>query len=142
MRAASGRGKDMAVRPILKLGHPTLRQVAAPVPAFDTPELHALVADMQDTMRAADGAGLAAIQLGVLQRVVIFGLDYSPRYPTAEPVPFTFASLRAKSFTRVRRTSCMGLLQAGSRVRISACPTPPWDTVPRTGRNERKHLRP
>jgi peptide deformylase len=79
----------MAVRPILKLGHPTLRQVAAPVPAFDTPELHALVADMQDTMRAADGAGLAAIQLGVLQRVVIFGLDYSPRYPTAEPVPFT-----------------------------------------------------
>ena len=79
----------MAVRPILKLGHPTLRQVAEPVRAFDTPELHALVADMLDTMRAADGAGLAAIQIGVLQRVVIFGLDYSPRYPTAEPVPLT-----------------------------------------------------
>ena len=79
----------MAVRPILRLGNPVLRQIAAPVEAFDTPELHALVADMLETMRAADGAGLAAIQIGVLQRVVIFGLDYSPRYPTAEPVPLT-----------------------------------------------------
>jgi peptide deformylase len=79
----------MAVRPILRLGHPTLREIAAPVAAFDTPELHALVEDMLDTMRANDGAGLAAIQIGVLQRVVIFGLDFSPRYPTAEPVPLT-----------------------------------------------------
>jgi peptide deformylase len=79
----------MAVRPILKLGNPVLREVAAPVQAFDTAELHALVEDMLDTMRAADGAGLAAIQIGVLQRVVVFGLDYSPRYPTAEPVPLT-----------------------------------------------------
>jgi peptide deformylase len=79
----------MAVRPILRLGHPTLREIAVPVRAFDTPELHALVEDMLDTMRANDGAGLAAIQIGVLQRVVIFGLDYSPRYPTAEPVPQT-----------------------------------------------------
>ena len=79
----------MAVRPILRLGHPTLREIAAPVPAFDTPELHTLVEDMLDTMRANDGAGLAAIQIGVLQRVVIFGLEYSPRYPTAEPVPLT-----------------------------------------------------
>ena len=79
----------MAVRPILRLGHPTLREIAAPVPTFDTPELHALVEDLLDTMRANDGAGLAAIQIGVLQRVVIFGLDYNPRYPTAEPVPLT-----------------------------------------------------
>jgi peptide deformylase len=87
-QAAGSKGR-MAVRPILRLGHPTLREIAAPVQAFDTPELHALVEDMLDTMRANDGAGLAAIQIGVLQRVVIFGLDYSPRYPTAEPVPLT-----------------------------------------------------
>jgi peptide deformylase len=70
----------MAVRPILRLGHPMLREVAKPVEAFDTPELHALIEDMLDTMRAADGAGLAAIQIGVLLRVVIFGIDYNPRY--------------------------------------------------------------
>jgi peptide deformylase len=79
----------MAVRPVLRLGHPLLREIAAPVPQFDTPELHALVADMLDTMRALDGAGLAAIQIGVLQRVVIFGLEHNPRYPDAEAVPFT-----------------------------------------------------
>jgi peptide deformylase len=79
----------MAVRPILRLGHPLLREVAAPVSAFGTPELHALIEDMLDTMRTADGAGLAAIQIGVLQRVVIFGIDYNPRYPNAEPVPLT-----------------------------------------------------
>lgn len=79
----------MAVRPILRLGHPTLRQVAAPVTEFDTPALHALVEDMLDTMRANDGAGLAAIQIGVLQRVVVFQLEHNPRYPHAEPVPLT-----------------------------------------------------
>jgi peptide deformylase len=79
----------MAVRPILRLGDPTLREVAAPVRAFDTPELHALVEDMLDTMRANDGAGLAAIQIGVLARVVIFGIEHNPRYPQAEPVPLT-----------------------------------------------------
>jgi peptide deformylase len=79
----------MAVRPILRLGHPTLREVAAPVRTFDTPQLHALIEDMLDTMRAADGAGLAAIQIGVLERVVVFGIDFNPRYPNAEPVPLT-----------------------------------------------------
>jgi len=79
----------MAVRPILRLGDPRLREVAAPVTAFDTPELHALVRDLIDTMEAANGAGLAAVQIGVPQRVVIFGVDASPRYPHAEPVPFT-----------------------------------------------------
>ena len=79
----------MAVRPILRLGDPRLREVAAPVARFDTPELHELVRDMIDTMEAADGAGLAAVQIGVPQRVVIFGVDANPRYPRVEPVPFT-----------------------------------------------------
>jgi peptide deformylase len=71
------------------MGDPRLREPAAPVQKFDTPELHALVADMLDTMRAEDGAGLAAIQIGVPLRVVIFGLERNPRYPDAAPVPFT-----------------------------------------------------
>ncbi len=79
----------MAVRPILRLGHPLLRQVAAPVTEFASASLKALVGDMLDTMRANDGAGLAAIQIGVLQRVVVFELTTNPRYPEAEPVPLT-----------------------------------------------------
>lgn len=79
----------MAVRPILRLGHPTLRQTAAPVTEFGTPELRELVHDLLDTMRANDGAGLAAIQIGVLKRVVVFELADNPRYPHAEPVPLT-----------------------------------------------------
>jgi peptide deformylase len=78
----------MAVRPILRLGHPVLRQIAAPVTEFDT-NLRELVADMLDTMRANNGAGLAAIQIGVLQRVVVFELEHNPRYPDADPVPLT-----------------------------------------------------
>jgi peptide deformylase len=79
----------MAVRPILRLGDPRLREVAGPVRAFDTTELHELVRDMIETMEAANGAGLAAVQIGVSQRVVIFGIEHNPRYPSAEPVPFT-----------------------------------------------------
>jgi peptide deformylase len=71
------------------MGHPLLRRVALPVEHFDTPELHRLVDDMIETMRACDGAGLAANQIGVLQRVVVFGVEHNPRYPDAEPVPFT-----------------------------------------------------
>jgi peptide deformylase len=71
------------------MGHPLLRRVASPVEQFDTPELHRLVDDMIETMRACDGAGLAANQIGVLQRVVVFGVEHNPRYPDAEPVPFT-----------------------------------------------------
>jgi len=56
---------------------------------FDTPELHALLADMRDTMNALDGVGLAAPQIGVGLRVVIFGMRHNPRYPDAEPVPDT-----------------------------------------------------
>ena len=62
---------------------------AQPVEEFDTPELHALLADMQDTMAALDGAGLAAPQIGVGLQVVIFGVEQNPRYPDAEEVPRT-----------------------------------------------------
>jgi peptide deformylase len=79
----------MAIRPILRIGDPRLREVAIPVDAFDTPELHELIGDMFDTMEAADGAGLAATQIGVLKRVMIFGVDSNPRYPDAEQVPTT-----------------------------------------------------
>jgi peptide deformylase len=79
----------MATRPVLKMGDPRLFQVAEPVTQFDTPELIALVADMFDTMAAMDGAGLAAPQIGVALRVVIFGVAANPRYPQVEPVPTT-----------------------------------------------------
>jgi peptide deformylase len=79
----------MAVRPVLRMGDPRLLRVSRRVEAFDTPALHALIADMQDTMRALDGAGLAAPQIGVDLQVVIFGVESNPRYPDAEPVPQT-----------------------------------------------------
>lgn len=79
----------MAIRPILRIGDPRLREVATPVAAFDTPELHELIEDMFETMEAADGAGLAAPQIGVLQRVMIFSVDSNERYPDAEDVPTT-----------------------------------------------------
>jgi peptide deformylase len=79
----------MAAREVLRMGHPVLRERAQPVEGFGTPELLALVADMKDTMAAKNGAGLAAPQIGVSQRVVIFGVDRNPRYPDAEEVPFT-----------------------------------------------------
>ena len=79
----------MSIREILKMGDPRLLRVAQPVQAFDTPELHALVADMFDTMHAADGAGLAAPQIGVDLQLVIFGFRKNERYPDAPPVPET-----------------------------------------------------
>ncbi len=79
----------MAIRPILRIGDPRLREVAKPVDAFDTPELHELIEDMFDTMEAADGAGLAATQIGIPRRIMIFGVDSNPRYPDAEQVPTT-----------------------------------------------------
>jgi peptide deformylase len=79
----------MPVREVLRMGHPVLRQRAKPVQAFGTQELRELVADMTETMKAKNGAGLAAPQIGVSQRVVIFGVDSNPRYPEAEAVPFT-----------------------------------------------------
>ena len=78
----------MAVREVLRMGHPVLAQVAQPVEDFG-PELEALLADMKDTMAAEDGAGLAAPQIGVSRRVVIFGVAKNPRYPDAPLVPRT-----------------------------------------------------
>jgi peptide deformylase len=79
----------MAIRPVLRMGDPRLLEPSRPVERFDTPELHALIADMEETMRALNGAGLAAPQIGVGVRVVIFGVERNPRYPDAEPVPYT-----------------------------------------------------
>ena len=79
----------MPIRPVLRMGDPVLLQKAAPVERFDTPELHALIQDMKDTMADMNGAGIAAPQIGVSQRVVIFGIEHNPRYPDAEEVPFT-----------------------------------------------------
>ena len=79
----------MTVRRVLKMGDPLLYRKADPVEKFNTPELNTLVADMFDTMAELNGAGLAAPQIGVSLRVVIFGVEANPRYPHVEPVPTT-----------------------------------------------------
>ena len=79
----------MAVREILKMGDPRLLRQAQPVRDFDTPALRALLQDMMDTMVAANGAGLAAPQIGVDLQVVVFGFQRNERYPEAPPVPMT-----------------------------------------------------
>ncbi len=79
----------MTIREILKMGDARLLRIAEPVQAFDTAELHALIADMFDTMEAASGAGLAAPQIGVNLQLVIFGFSHNARYPEAPPVPRT-----------------------------------------------------
>ena len=79
----------MAVHEILKMGDPRLLRVAPPVQQFGTRELDSLIADMFDTMHAANGAGLAAPQIGVDLQVVIFGFRHNARYPDAPPVPPT-----------------------------------------------------
>ncbi len=80
----------MAVRDILKMGDPRLLRIAQPVKAFNTPELQALLKDLDDTMLAANGAGLAAPQIGVDLQVVVFGSgEANPRYPDAPVVPYT-----------------------------------------------------
>jgi peptide deformylase len=80
----------MTVREILKMGDPRLLRIAPPITQFDTDELHLLITDMLDTMAAANGAGLAAPQIGVDRQLVIFGTDsVNPRYPDAPVVPRT-----------------------------------------------------
>ena len=79
----------MTIRTVLRMGEPLLLEKAQPIKAFNTPELHALIQDMQDTMSAMDGAGIAAPQIGVSLQVVIFGVGNNPRYPDAEQVPYT-----------------------------------------------------
>ena len=77
------------IKNVLKMGDPRLWEVSTAVTSFATRELDALVADMRDTMAARNGAGLAAPQIGVPLRVVIFGVARNPRYPDAEPVAYT-----------------------------------------------------
>jgi peptide deformylase len=79
----------MAIREVLKMGDPRLLAVAAPVSGFGAPELENLLNDMRDTMHDQNGVGLAAPQIGVALRVVIFGFESNPRYPEAESVPYT-----------------------------------------------------
>ena len=77
------------IRDVLRMGDPRLLERSREVQRFGTLELDALLDDMRDTMRAQNGAGLAAPQIGVLLRVVIFGVEQNPRYPDAEAVPHT-----------------------------------------------------
>ena len=77
------------IRDILKMGDPQLWRVSDRVERVPSRELDDLLADLRDTMKAHNGAGLAAPQIGVPLRVVIFGVDFNPRYPDAEPVPYT-----------------------------------------------------
>lgn len=79
----------MTIRTVLKMGAPLLLEQAKPVEAFNTPELHHLITDMFDTMQATGGVGIAAPQIGESVQVVIFGFDFSERYPEAEAVPLT-----------------------------------------------------
>ncbi len=79
----------MAIQPILRLGDPRLFKVASKVSKFNQPELDSLIEDMFDTMAAENGAGLAAPQIGIGLRVVIFGFDSNPRYPDNDAVPKT-----------------------------------------------------
>ena len=79
----------MPIKTVLRMGDPLLLERAQPIMQFNTPELHALIDDMQDTMQAMDGAGIAAPQIGVSLQVVIFGVGKNPRYPDAEQVPYT-----------------------------------------------------
>ena len=77
------------IREVLRMGDPRLWERSAEVKRFGTAELAALLLDMRDTMRALNGAGLAAPQIGVPLRVVIFGMEHNPRYPDEDPVPYT-----------------------------------------------------
>lgn len=77
------------IREVLRMGDPRLLEVAEPVARFDVPELAALLTDLRDTMAHLNGAGLAAPQIGVGLRVVIFGVRANPRYPQVEEVPDT-----------------------------------------------------
>jgi len=77
------------IREVLRMGDPRLLQTAQPVAQFGTPALAALLADMRDTMAHEIGAGLAAPQIGVALRVVIFGVHANPRYPHVAEVPDT-----------------------------------------------------
>ncbi|MDH3326168.1 MAG: peptide deformylase [Gammaproteobacteria bacterium] len=79
----------MPVKPVIKIGNPILNQISEPVSFIDDKLKQGLIQDMLDTMAAENGAGIAAPQIGVNQRIIIFGIGKNPRYPDAEPVPTT-----------------------------------------------------
>ena len=79
----------MSVKEVLKMGHPILQQVAEPVTEFNSTYLDDIIGDMYETMESLDGAGLAAPQIGIPKRIVIFWVEDNPRYPEIEPVPNT-----------------------------------------------------
>jgi len=79
----------MAIRPVVKMGNAQLATPSLPVKQFATNALRSLLVDMQDTMKEKGGIGIAAPQIGVNLRVVIFGFEKSERYPDAKPIPFT-----------------------------------------------------
>ncbi|MBS1270351.1 MAG: Peptide deformylase [Gammaproteobacteria bacterium] len=93
------------------MGDPRLLEESKPVEDFPSAGLNDLIEDMFDTMQALNGAGLAAPQIGVLERVVIFGVDSNPRYPDAEPVPTTvLINPRIEPLTREREYGWEGCL--------------------------------
>jgi peptide deformylase len=121
----------MAIREILKMGDPRLLRVAEPVTAFDTPELHALVADMFETMHAVDGAGLAAPQIGVNLQLVIFGFGRNQRYPDAPAavcrvirVCITKASINMENVSPATSTVSMRAWCSTRSITCSASSTP------------------
>lgn len=77
------------IRPLIRMGHSCLREPAQEVTQFNTPELNELIQDLFDTMRANAGVGIAAPQIGVPLRVIVFGFDHSKRYPHAKAIPDT-----------------------------------------------------
>lgn len=79
----------MSVKEVLKMGHPILQQVAESVIEFNSTYLDSIIANMYDTMASLDGAGLAAPQIGINKRIVIFWVEDNPRYPDIEPIPNT-----------------------------------------------------
>jgi len=79
----------MAVVPVIKIGNPILQQISEPVADIDEKLRQGLIQNMLDTMAAEDGAGIAAPQIGINKRVIIFGIEKNPRYPDVEPVPTT-----------------------------------------------------
>ncbi|OAJ34736.1 peptide deformylase [Piscirickettsia salmonis] len=79
----------MAVRPLIFTGHPTLKKVAQPISEFNTSELNTLMADLIETMHANHGAGLAAPQIDVSLRVLVFEISGNPRYPAIDSIPLT-----------------------------------------------------
>ena len=127
----------MTVRDILKMGDTRLLCMAEPVTTFDTPELHALIADMQDTMAAVQGAGLAAPQIGVNLQLVIFGSeDTNPRYPHRPQVPRTvLVNPQITPIGTEEEDDWEGCLSVpGLRGMV-----PRWARVRYTGFNERGH---